>query len=268
MLASVDNPTVSVYCMRWPERPRPGTVREQHVVMTQREESQAVAEGQVERPDYRGLSEWVVLKVIDGVRKGTFVPGERLLEEDLARRFAVSRAPVRDAMHRLENLGVVERKMPRGVFVTHWTADDRAEVLAIVDALILASVQLAVHRLVDADFEALGHIIVSIQAEVDGRRSVPDLAISDAAFHRIIAVASGNRRLVDLLENLSIPLGLYGNSDDYFSPEEWLRIHTGLLETLRLRDEDAAVARVCTNRRESMDILLRSHDAAPREAAD
>ena len=110
---------------------------------------------EVEGPDYRGLSEWVVLKVIDAVRKGAFVPGERLLEEDLARRYGVSRAPVRDAIHRLENLGVVQRRQPRGVYVTHWTPDDRAEVLAIADALILASVQLAIHRLTQEDFQAL-----------------------------------------------------------------------------------------------------------------
>jgi len=41
-------------------------------------------------PTYRDLSDWVVLKVFDGVRKGSFPPGQRLHEEELARLFKVS----------------------------------------------------------------------------------------------------------------------------------------------------------------------------------
>jgi DNA-binding GntR family transcriptional regulator len=213
---------------------------------------------EVEAPDYRSLPEWLVLKVINGVRKGTFVPGERMLEKDLASRFGVSRAPVRDAMHRLENLGVLERPGPRGFCVTHWTADDRIEVLAIVDALILTSIQLALDRLTEEDFAALDAIVASMRATLEATGTVPDLSSQDALFHRIIAVASGNRRLLQLLDNLSVPLGLYGGTADYYSPEEWLSIHSALLDTLKLRDEDAAVAQFWKNRRETMDILLRS----------
>ncbi len=188
-----------------------------------REDRVAASQPEVEAPDYRGLSEWVVLKVIDGVRKGVFIPGERLLEEDLARRFGVSRAPVRDAMHRLENLGVIERRQPRGVYVTHWTQDDRAEVLAIADALILASVQLALDRLTEADFDALDDIVDGIRTVVESGKAIPDLSTRDAKFHKIIAMASGNRRLVELLDTLTLPLGLYNNTSDYYSPEQWLR---------------------------------------------
>ena len=212
----------------------------------------------VEAPDYRGLAEWVTIKVIDGIRKGSFLPGERLLEEDLARRFGVSRAPVRDAIHRLESLGVIERRHPRGVYVTHWTPEDRAEVLAIADALILASVQLALNRLTDEDFAALDEVVASVRKAADAGLPVADLSSRDARFHKIIAVASGNRRLVELLDTLQLPLGLYGNSADYYSPDQWLTMHAGLLESLKLRDEDAAVARFWKNRRETIHILFKT----------
>jgi len=200
----------------------------------------------------------VTIKVIDGIRKGSFVPGERLLEEDLARRFGVSRAPVRDAMHRLENLGVIERRHPRGVYVTHWTADDRAEVLAIADALILASIQLALARLTDDDFAALDEIVESVRRAAEAGLPVADLSARDARFHKIIAVASGNRRLVEMLDTLQLPLGLYTNSADYYSPAEWLKMHSGLLESMKLRDENAAIERFWRNRRDTIDILFGS----------
>jgi DNA-binding GntR family transcriptional regulator len=214
-----------------------------------KEHQVAEPQREVESPEYRSLPEWLVLRVIDGVRKGAFVPGERMLEEDLAQRFGVSRAPVRDAMHRLENLGVLERRMPRGVYVTHWTPDDRAEVLAIVDALILASTQLALERLTEEDFDALGGIVASTRAALEAGGTISDLTSRDEQFHRIIAVASGNRRLVELLDTLILPLGLYGNTADYYTPEEWLRIHAGLFEALKLRDEDV-VSQVWRHRRE------------------
>ena len=107
------------------------------------------ASGPSPKPVYRALTDWVVLKMLDGVRKGEFVPDQRLSEEDLAKRFEVSRAPVRDALHRLEQIGVVERRPPRGMYVRSWTEADHAEVHALVDALNLLSVQLSFGRLTE-----------------------------------------------------------------------------------------------------------------------
>jgi len=221
---------------------------------------------EVEAPEYRSLPEWLVLKVINGVRNGTFVPGQRMLEKDLASHFGVSRAPVRDAMHRLESLGVLERPGPRGFCVTHWTDHDRAEVLAIVDALILASIELAIDRLTEEDFAALDAIVASVRAMSGAGGPGVGLSSQDALFHRIIAVASGNRRLLALIDNLSVPLGLYGGTADYYSPEEWVRIHGALLETLKQRDLDAAIAQFWINKRETLDILLRSREARQNKA--
>jgi DNA-binding FadR family transcriptional regulator len=72
-----------------------------------------------------GLSDWVVLEVLDGVRQGVFTPGQRLNGEELARLFEVSSALVRDAMRKLEQIGVIERRLPRGAYVREWTDKDR-----------------------------------------------------------------------------------------------------------------------------------------------
>jgi len=117
------------------------------------------ASGLSSKPVYRALTDWVVLKILDAVRTGEFVPDQRLSEEDLAKRFDVSRAPVRDALHRLEQIGVVERRPPRGMYVRSWTDADYAEVLALVDALNLLSVQLSFGRLTEDDCAQLERIV-------------------------------------------------------------------------------------------------------------
>ena len=110
---------------------------------------------QPDTPDYRDLSEWVAVKIMNGIRDGDIVPGERLVEHDVAARLGVSRAPVRDALRRLEVLGVVVRRAPRGYFVQTWTERDAMEILLLLDAVINLSVRLAIGRLSAADFAQL-----------------------------------------------------------------------------------------------------------------
>jgi DNA-binding GntR family transcriptional regulator len=207
-------------------------------------------------PAYRHLSDWVVLKVLDGVRKGLFTPGQRLTGEELARTFQVSRAPVRDAMHKLEQLGVIERRRPRGTYVREWTDKDRAEILFILDALIVLSVELSVGRLTADDFAQLDQIIAETRApgeEPDEQTQIE----RDSEFHRIIARASGNGRLVELMEQLMLPLQIYATeSHNYFQRDFWIRIHSGLIEALRTGDLDAAVHCSLRNTRESRKVLL------------
>src|ERR1019366_10369144 len=146
------------------------------------------ASGFSSKPVYRALTDWVVLKILEGVRKGDLVPDQRLSEQDLAKRFDVSRAPVRDALHRLEQIGVVERRLPRGSYVRRWTDADRAEVLALLDALILLSVQLSVGRLTPDDFAKLEQIIEESKQVASNDSQEDRLQIQrDANFHLIIA---------------------------------------------------------------------------------
>ncbi len=114
---------------------------------------------QSESPVYRDLTDWVVLCVLESVRRGDIRPSERLVEHEVATRFGVSRAPVRDALHKLETLGVVERRRPRGVYVRSWTDQDATEVLELMDALILLSVQLSVDKLSTDDLRELAEVV-------------------------------------------------------------------------------------------------------------
>ncbi|MEW5977443.1 MAG: GntR family transcriptional regulator [Acidobacteriota bacterium] len=218
----------------------------------------ARAESLSATPTYRDLSDWVVLKFLDGVRKGVFTPGQRLREEGLARFFGVSRAPVRHALHKLEQLGVIERRQPRGMYVRAWTDRDRAEILALLDALILLSVQLSIGRVTEESFAQLDQIISDTRAAASQTPNDQAQIERDANFHLIIARASGNRRLVELMEQLMLPLQLYvKESHEYFQADFWLRIHCGLLEALRKGDLDAAIACALRNARESRAMLLR-----------
>lgn len=227
------------------------------------------ASGLAAKPVYRALTDWVVLKILDGVKQGEFVPDQRLSEEDLARRFEVSRAPVRDALHRLEQLGVVERRPPRGLYVRTWTTEDHAEVLALVDALNLLAVQLSFGRLSEDDFAQLEKIVQEAkQATDEGLEADRKQIQRDADFHLIIARASGNRRLVELMERLMLPCVLYvTEAHDYLQRDFWVSMHGTLLHALRSGNLQTAETRSISNAREIREIMFKHSSQGPFEAA-
>lgn len=227
------------------------------------------ASGLASKPVYRALTDWVVLRILDGVKRGEFVPDQRLSEEDLARRFEVSRAPIRDALHRLEQIGVVERRPPRGLYLRTWTTADHAEVLALVDALNLLAVQLSFGKLTADDFSQLERILEEAKQSTDTGIDADRKQIQrDADFHLIVARATGNRRLVELMERLMLPCVLYvTEAHDYLQREFWVNIHGSLLEALRGGDLQTAETRSISNARVIRDIMFKHDSRGPAEAA-
>lgn len=227
------------------------------------------ASGLSPKPVYRALTDWVVLRILDGVKRGEFVPDQRLSEEDLARRFEVSRAPVRDALHRLEQIGVVERRPPRGLYVRTWRDEDHAEVLALVDALNLLAVQLSVGRVTEDDFAQLERIVEDAKQATENDIEADRKQIQrDADFHLIIARASGNRRLVELMERLMLPCVLYvTEAHDYLQREFWVSMHSSLLQALRSGDLQTAETRSISNAREIRELMFKHSAHIPLESA-
>lgn len=126
-------------------------------------------------------------------------PDEILVEGALADRFAVSRAPAREALQRLRRTGLV-RAVPRlGYIVTSVSLRDYDEVFQMRLVLEPLATELATSRLAggQADIQQLQRLadevadVVDDESEARGGR----LAQVNAAFHREIARMSGNHRL-------------------------------------------------------------------------
>lgn len=221
-----------------------------------------------EIPDYRDLSEWVVLRILNAIRSGSIGQGERLVERDIAERFNVSRAPVRDAFHTLERIGVLERLRPRGVCVRAWSEHDAVEILYLMDALIFMSIKLAVGRLTEDNFDALQDILDKTKQNMasmaaDRRQQ---LAL-DIEFHQIIARATGHQRLNEMLDRLTLPVGLWPETFlQRVVPTFSFRQHSELLDVLRSGDRDAAVACVVRHQQETDTLELALFGNTARDA--
>ena len=154
--------------------------------------------------------------VVDGLKRkilaGDLPPGAKLpSEKDLIEEYAVSRTVVREAVSRLQAEGLVETFQGRGSFVLAVPEPGtfRLETSALRthrDVLAMLDFRIGV----ESEAAALGaRNIRPRTAKVVGEALAefaaagPDTAVeADFAFHRAIAVASGNRFYVDLLDSL------------------------------------------------------------------
>ncbi len=133
---------------------------------------------------------------------GELKPGERLMEIHLANRLGVSRTPIREAIRKLELEGLVIMIPRRGAEVAQITEKSLKDVLEVRRALDALCAELACDRISDEEKERLRQACNAFDhATVTGDATT--IAAADVAFHDIIVQATGNARLIQLINNLS-----------------------------------------------------------------
>lgn len=195
-------------------------------------------------------------------------PGQRIDPGAIAEEFGVSRAPVRDALKRLEFERLVETKARSGTFVALPTIADVREVCQLRRAMEWMAIGLATPVMPEGLMRELREEAVTAQAEAD-RGEFASFFRSDARLHRAIVTASGNARLLEVQASF----------DPYIS---WLRVlgatglhrlaassrfHLTILDAMLARDRPAAqaalVAHLESVEEATVEDFLRCAPAAP-----
>lgn len=170
-------------------------------------------------------------------------PGEELREQELARRYGVSKSPVRDALQKLEFEGLVEIEPRRGHRVKPISVSDTEDILDLRVLLESGIVRRAAELASDADLKAL-----DAHREAD-TQSVTAFAAYNREFHTRLAALSGNRRLADEMrrvmefyDRLCVVSLTNQRSKDCSEP---LADHVAIIDALQARN-GAAAARLIT----------------------
>jgi DNA-binding GntR family transcriptional regulator len=151
------------------------------------------------------LTDAVVEAVRTGVQQRQLVPGEVYSVYQLAELLGVSRSPVREALLRLAEVGLVEIARNRGFRVVLPTAHDVAEIFEIRLALEPAAARRAAER---GCPDAAG--VLATMADAAAYDDEPAFWAADRALHRAILVAAGNRRAAEVVEQLRATTALLG----------------------------------------------------------
>lgn len=188
---------------------------------------------------HRALNDRVRDELRALIVSGEFKPGDRLVEERLARRFGVSRNPVREALKSLDIEGFVELVPRRGAFVAALARDELREVIELRSVLEGLCARLAARRLDPAVRERLPRILERGEAAAAAGDLEQLKALNDT-FHDALAEASANRYLKDFIR------GLRGKTHWMFAGiaagravESW-REHAAIMRAVLERDAEVA----------------------------
>ncbi|WP_217371708.1 GntR family transcriptional regulator [Paracoccus yeei] len=130
---------------------------------------------------------------------GRLAPGTTLLETELAALLSLSRTPVREAVIKLEEEGLVEVRPRHGVTVKALSLQDFGHILNVFSALEVRAVELAAARgLTEPEAQALTRMLDQMEAAT----AVGDItrwSDIDDEFHAAIVALCGNQRLQDAI---------------------------------------------------------------------
>lgn len=189
------------------------------------------------------LVEVATRRLRDEILSGQLQPGERLIEESIRQRFAISRAPLREALRLLAQQGLVEHLPRRGARVATWSdvdVEQLFEVRAVLERhAIVSAFPLAAAPGVDAFADVRRNLERMKDADAAGDELGKDDAHRD--FHAAIVALAGNRQLDLALEpillKLQRPMAINLRREaQLVGPEEGLRRHEAMLAALESND--------------------------------
>ena len=196
---------------------------------------------QIQMNEFLPLRDVVFNTLRQAILTGDLKPGERLMEIHLANKLGVSRTPIREAIRKLELEGLVTMIPRRGAEVAQITEKSMNDVLEVRRAMDALCVELACDRISEEELAELKGACDAFAEAVKGG-DIKVIAKADVALHDIIVQATGNRRLVQLINNLSEQMYRYRFEylKDASRHQNLIEEHRMIYEGIVKRDREAA----------------------------
>ncbi|MBL4702064.1 MAG: GntR family transcriptional regulator [Phycisphaeraceae bacterium] len=137
-------------------------------------------------------------QLLAAIFHGKIVGGDRLVETTLAKQFKVSRGPVREALHSLAGLGLVDIRPNRGALVRPFGPEQLQQIYVVRSLLEMGAVRLACGKPATTKWQGLHQTIGTLlEQNTDSPGWSKREIESDERFHALIAAECGNPRLRD-----------------------------------------------------------------------
>lgn len=168
-------------------------------------------------------------------------PGELILVQQLAKKLDISRTPVREALVRLKQEGLVQSAEGRKFKVAEFTLDTVMEIYEIRSALESLAVAGVTSTIKPGQIQKLSDILQTMKAALE--KNDDDLFFdSDLYFHNYIIELYGNKTIEAMLKQLNDKLQRVRYLTKYIDGrvENTIDEHTRILEHIRKKDAEAA----------------------------
>ncbi|MCD7955452.1 MAG: GntR family transcriptional regulator [Lachnospiraceae bacterium] len=199
----------------------------------------------MEMNEYLPLRDVVFQTLRQAILRGEISPGERLMEIHLAQKLGVSRTPVREAIRMLELEGLVTTVPRKGTVVAEITVSDLEDVLEVRQALEELAVRIVCKKITKEQLAEMKGLAARFRETLKGD-DVVACAEADMKFHDAIYNATGNRRLIQILNNLREQMYRYRMEylKDKSSHQILVKEHEEILQALQEQDEQKALAAI------------------------
>lgn len=183
----------------------------------------------------RTLVDQVVDAIIAGAARGVILPGDRIVESEIAQGLGMSRVPVREALRLLESQGLVVSQPYRGIRLTPVT---RARLEQLIEVRV--ALEMVATRRMIALGKHKGRGLLGLERTIDEielmatRQDAYGIGSADAAFHRELCRLSENDVLCSVWESLARQLTIIVGLSTFSKPMQGIVAeHQTLLSVLR-----------------------------------
>jgi GntR family transcriptional regulator, rspAB operon transcriptional repressor len=170
----------------------------------------------------------------------TFRPGERLQLDQLAAKLGVSATPIKDAVNRLAQEGLVDLHARKGTFVSLISVDDLAETLEIRCALECLAAAKAAKTATPEDIQEFAEMVAQMDVPIEDEHQRASHEQINLTFHQKLMELSRNRKLIKLYKSLNAHITV---ARVHYASQAWrerlvqeAREHHLILSALERRD--------------------------------
>lgn len=184
-------------------------------------------------------------------------PGMRVSEAGVARSLQMSRGPVREALRKLESVGLVTREANRGARVADIDEKELADLDALRSHLLSLAGRLAAERARPDQIETMNDIIEKMRVVV-GAENYPAYPELNFRFHKLLNEMGGNEKLSELIEQIYRQISRYHLLAMIYREglEDSFESHKRILAAIKAGDAAAAERELSNHGRLSYQVLL------------
>ncbi|MDA3789120.1 MAG: GntR family transcriptional regulator [Desulfobacula sp.] len=199
------------------------------------------------------MREEVYNTLLTWIMEGELRPGEKILDKELAENMGVSRTPVREALRRLEDKGLVESSANRWTRVAQVSVKEPEMIYPIIWNLEELAIAQAMEHFMEADFKKMQDANTALGQALEEENPVKAYK-ADARFHDVYIQRSQNPHLINILQDLKIKSRRVEVTyfEGYTIAKHSMDEHGRILDALRTKDLDLVRSLIRSNWQNSL----------------
>ncbi|WPU09467.1 GntR family transcriptional regulator [Pseudarthrobacter oxydans] len=183
----------------------------------------------------------IARRIREAIARGDFAPGIQLGEAELAKELGVSRGPLREAMQRLTQEGLLVSHRNRGLFVVTMDEDDFRDVYLARTAVEAAAISRVASTNPEGNAAKLMEAVHAMEDTADSPNSEA-MTEADMSFHALLVELAGSPRLKRMHDTLLTETRMCLNAlkSTYHTADRRIAEHKGIAEAISRGDADLA----------------------------